>query len=240
MHLGAAFYQLYIKIYYIGLYANILLFIWIGTLSAGDAAQFVTVGWSSDSQYYAFAQFGILDGSGFPYAELFIVDVQRNEFVQEGTFTNVWEDVDDTPANGLDVLIEVLGESDSMRKYLSIRPRMFGNFMNLCRNADNDTVKWKNSNQDTITIVCEQKHVGSKYEYDIKSSFCLKILVNNRFYKYVGNPERMRNGVIRYDIDSVLRSRDGNMFVIVIKKTELGFEGPSIRYMVETFTTNDL
>ena len=45
---------------------------------AGDAAQFNPLGFSEDGRYFAFEEYGIQDGSGFPYANLTILDVARD------------------------------------------------------------------------------------------------------------------------------------------------------------------
>ena len=46
----------------------------IGPVNAGDSAERRAMGFSVDGRYFAFEQFGIQDGSGFPYADIFIVD----------------------------------------------------------------------------------------------------------------------------------------------------------------------
>lgn len=48
---------------------------------AGDFAEFHPIGFSESGQYYAFAQIGISDGAGFPYAKLCVIDVHKNEQV---------------------------------------------------------------------------------------------------------------------------------------------------------------
>lgn len=51
---------------------------------ASDAAESVVTGFSADGRYFAFEQFGTQDGSGFPYSDIFIVDLESNNWV-EGT-----------------------------------------------------------------------------------------------------------------------------------------------------------
>lgn len=53
----------------------------ISLCSAGDFAEFRSIGFSESGQYYAFAQIGISDGAGFPYAELRVIDVLKNQQV---------------------------------------------------------------------------------------------------------------------------------------------------------------
>jgi predicted secreted protein len=48
---------------------------------AGDAATLRVIGFSADGKYLAFEQHGVEDGSGFPYANVFFVDVENNSFI---------------------------------------------------------------------------------------------------------------------------------------------------------------
>jgi len=53
---------------------------------AGDAASFAPVGFSEDGRYFAFEEYGIQDGSGFPYANLTILDVETDKWVGGSPF----------------------------------------------------------------------------------------------------------------------------------------------------------
>ncbi|AEQ53415.1 DUF2259 domain-containing protein [Pelagibacterium halotolerans] len=53
---------------------------------AGDSAQFDAIGYSQDGRYFAFEQFGIQDGSGFAYAEIFLIDLSTDSFVGGAPF----------------------------------------------------------------------------------------------------------------------------------------------------------
>ncbi|KAA0970740.1 DUF2259 domain-containing protein [Aureimonas fodinaquatilis] len=52
-----------------------------GTARAGDFATLETLGFSPEGNVFAFEQHGIQDGSGFPYSEIFFVDLDRDDFV---------------------------------------------------------------------------------------------------------------------------------------------------------------
>ncbi|MGH6875684.1 MAG: DUF2259 domain-containing protein [Aestuariivirgaceae bacterium] len=51
---------------------------------AGDAAERDILGFSPDGRYFAFEQYGIQDGSGFPYSEIFLIDLSSDSWT-EGT-----------------------------------------------------------------------------------------------------------------------------------------------------------
>jgi predicted secreted protein len=52
-----------------------------GPASAGDRALLEVVGYSGDGRYFAFEEYGIQDGSGFPYSNIFVVDLATDSWV---------------------------------------------------------------------------------------------------------------------------------------------------------------
>ncbi|GAB4239134.1 MAG: DUF2259 domain-containing protein [Methyloligellaceae bacterium] len=50
------------------------------TARAGDFAQRHILGFSPDGRYFAFEQFGTQDGSGFPYADIFLIDTEADSW----------------------------------------------------------------------------------------------------------------------------------------------------------------
>lgn len=48
---------------------------------AGDRALIDYLGYSDDGRYFAFEEFGLQDGSGFPFADLYVVDLQTDSWV---------------------------------------------------------------------------------------------------------------------------------------------------------------
>lgn len=49
--------------------------------SAGDFAERRLIGFSADGARFAFEEFGIQDGSGFPYANIFVVDTTKDDWI---------------------------------------------------------------------------------------------------------------------------------------------------------------
>jgi predicted secreted protein len=49
---------------------------------ASDASEFSSLGFSADGSYYAFAQTGVSDGSGFSYAEVAVIEVNANRLLK--------------------------------------------------------------------------------------------------------------------------------------------------------------
>lgn len=50
---------------------------------AGDTAQRNMLGFSSDGSWFAFEEFGVSDGSGAPYANIFILNVDQDKWAKD-------------------------------------------------------------------------------------------------------------------------------------------------------------
>ncbi|HEV2517612.1 MAG TPA: DUF2259 domain-containing protein [Devosia sp.] len=59
---------------------------------AGDAAQFAALGFSDDGRYFAYEEFGVQDGSGFAYSNIFVLDVAEDKWVGGSPFRVRLED----------------------------------------------------------------------------------------------------------------------------------------------------
>jgi predicted secreted protein len=64
--------------------ASLFLCLSAGMSFAADAAERQILGFSPDGRYFAFEQYGVQDGSGFPYSEIFVVDLVNDRWL-EGT-----------------------------------------------------------------------------------------------------------------------------------------------------------
>jgi predicted secreted protein len=53
---------------------------------AGDTAELQLLGFSSNGDFFAFEQYGTEDGSGFPYSEIFVIDVIGDSWVPPSPF----------------------------------------------------------------------------------------------------------------------------------------------------------
>lgn len=47
---------------------------------AGDYATLKVIGFSKDGRYLAFEEYGVLDGSGFPYSNIYFIDTAKNAY----------------------------------------------------------------------------------------------------------------------------------------------------------------
>jgi predicted secreted protein len=53
----------------------------VKAVSAGDFASFQPIGFSADGSVFAFEEYGVQDGSGFPYSSIFFIDTRRDAFL---------------------------------------------------------------------------------------------------------------------------------------------------------------
>ena len=65
---------------------------------AADGAAFNAIGYSPDSRYFAFEQYGVQDGSGFPYWDVFVIDLKANEWVKGSPYRALVESEEAKPA----------------------------------------------------------------------------------------------------------------------------------------------
>jgi predicted secreted protein len=54
-----------------------------GAARAGDRALLDVIGFSPDGRYFAFEEFGVQDGSGFPYSNIYFVDLDRDSWIPD-------------------------------------------------------------------------------------------------------------------------------------------------------------
>ncbi len=70
----------------------------LGTAKAGDIAKRHILGFSPDGTYFAFEEFGVQDGSGFPYSNIFITNTRTNSWVKGSPFRVLLKDETDADA----------------------------------------------------------------------------------------------------------------------------------------------
>ena len=82
---------------------------------AGDAAQLEILGFSKDGGVFAFEEYGVQDGSGFPYANRYYIDTTTDTFVK-GTPVRVRLHPADCAA------IEALGPNSALPERVDLVP----------------------------------------------------------------------------------------------------------------------
>ena len=219
------------------LIAIILLFSYV--LVAGDVATYVNLGFSPNSRYFLFGQYGIDSENTKPYAAIFLVDVFRNTFVPQGVISKNY-DVEVQPGQeGLGALLNTVRENNELLSKYEIDDVKIGRVLYLLVNGDEpkSQLNFRDfNNERTINIQLHQQKLGGGKS--VSSSFYLDLDVTSKDgrrsdYK-VGLPDYKRTGVERYRIKQVCYTPDEKSMVFVIEKEEYQEDGVNIRYMVET------
>lgn len=215
---------------------------------AGDSAVFADIGFSDDGKYYIFGQYGKTDKNYKAWAEIYTVDVKKNDFVRNDVYKLVSKDGDESSGKKL---FENLCEKNEWKlaKYKA-KPASIDSLLFLReseKKSPTDEIVFKDfegssENQSIYFHVKlipsfegSGKTVKSKYYIDVK-----RIDDKNNVLSTwkIGTPDFKRKGITSYQIDKIFTDKSGKNFVFIVQKTLEDDTGTSIRYMVETFSLN--
>ena len=214
------------------------------TLSAGDVATFVDKGFSEDGKYYVFGQYGRTDKKYQGWAEIYQVDIAKNDWVDGGVFK-----INPTAVTADKAGVEVY-EALEGKNYYYLRDLK-------CKVADADRVLYilddvnKTGTDEIVFTDFNNSTVDSPNTFHIqlvptingkgksvKSSFYIwvekKDADGNTISKTkVGSPDVVRSGISNYKIERIMCDPSQTNFIFVIEKIQEDDTGISIRYMVE-------
>ncbi|MFA6507382.1 MAG: DUF2259 domain-containing protein [Treponemataceae bacterium] len=217
--------------------------VWAGSnVWAGDSASFVDLGFSADGKVYMFAQYGVESASLKPWAELFTVDVPRNDFVKNGVKKAVGKAAVDAGQDGAGIFHSLLEENAALTKKYKVDHKRQGSPLYVATEngggKSGQILEFRDFDAESsykAKLVSNVEGKGDK----LHSSFFISVertLKSGKVKKYiVGSPAIKRAGVVSYAVRRVVAApRDGSL-VFVIETVKNGAKGPIIRYMVEVF-----
>ena len=214
-----------------------------GVLFGGDIAAFVNLGFSDNSRYFMFGQYGILESQSKPYAELYMVDVKANSFTPGGIKKETFSNTIQPGQEGLGALLNLLGSSKSLISRYDIDHLNTGRLLYILLNGEEpkSLLNFRDFNTGAhYTVHLIQAEYGSGKE--VSASFHLDVKITtpagNTKHHIVGIPNYRRNGVRNYRIKQITVSPDEKSLVFLIEKEENDTAGVNIRYMVETVKIN--
>ena len=208
-------------------------------LLAGDVPSLVNLGFSPDSAYFLFGQYGIDSGSGVPYAELYLVDAARNDFVPGGVARLSAKTPLEAGQDPVGALFSLFRDRTALVSRYKIDHLAQGRILYLLIDGENpaDPVSFRDfATGDKWTVALKAKVVEKGDEASSSFSIDVKIATPAGVEKTmaVGNPTFVRKGVRGYVIRRILLAPDGKTLVFIVEKKLAAKGGDSIRYMVET------
>jgi predicted secreted protein len=207
-------------------------------LTAGDTASFVDLGFSPDGATYMFAQYGVQSGSLKPWADLFAVDVPRNNFVPGGKISFVHNSPVVPGTDGSGAFYRVIAKNASLAEKYGITFLLPGQplYIALDETGSGESVEFRDFEAGTSFKATINSHVEGSGA-SLKSSFYITLERTTKggakkTYT-VGTPDLKRPLVSSYRLYKVMAAPgDGSLiFVIQMKKRE--GDSIDIRYMVE-------
>ncbi|GHV88194.1 hypothetical protein AGMMS50267_05540 [Spirochaetia bacterium] len=209
------------------------------SLSAGDIATFVDLGFSPDGRTYMFAQYGVQTKTLRPWADLYAVDVSLNDFVDGGRVSYIHGAAVVSGQDGAGALSRVLSRNAALAARYGV------NFLNQGRllyvamdeKIPLDAIEFRDFDRNSSYRASLNSRVDGTGA-NLKSSFHItleQIAPNGSTKNYiVGNPQIKRPLVTDYRISKVLISPDDGSLILVIEERMRSASGFDIRYMVET------
>jgi predicted secreted protein len=209
--------------------------------SAGDIARFVNLGFSPNSHYFMFGQYGIMEKGSTPWAETYIVDIRANTFVSHGVRKVTSSQPADPGTDGIGALFEAVEEACAQVAAFNIHHTATGRMLYILVDGAPapDIVDFRDF------------QTGENYEIAITqsppsgeagASFSISISItgkNGVVHTYrAGDASLRRPGVKAYHVKEIVLAPDNASLVFLIQKEEQDMRGSNIRYMVETAAIN--
>ncbi|MDR2151102.1 MAG: DUF2259 domain-containing protein [Spirochaetaceae bacterium] len=213
-----------------------LLFITL-KVGAGDIATFVDLGFSPDNKVYMFAQYGVQSKLYKAWADIFVIDVVKNNFVPGGKASLVHNEPVIAGQDGAGALYQILASNASLANRYGINYLRQGETLYIApeetTNAPVECRDFKTGIVYKATLVESVEGTGSS----LTSSFYINLEQTSangakKNYK-VGTPQVKRSLITAYHIKRIIISPKSNALIMVItmqKKSDNDFD---IRYMVE-------
>jgi predicted secreted protein len=204
---------------------------------AGDAANLEFIGFSRDGAYLAFEQFGMQDGSGFPYSEVSIVRVSQNRLLEKASQT-----IERDSASVLEAIRAARGKLATAFKRYGIVAGNQGRFLGLSDRLEDRTEGYQGADfvafGRTYTLEVRSQDAGSIPQVCVQMPQLLNLTLSvARQPRALQRDTRLpasRQCAHGYEMRS--GHLLGRSLAVFVSYRTLGFEGPDARWMVVTTT----
>lgn len=215
---------------------------------AGDYASRAPLGFSPDGRHFAFEQYGVQDGSGFPYAEIFIIDSQTDSWVPG---TPVRKRLDDETATVAQAREAAMQEAQPILTQFAIgepgdhlasspRAELSADRQRVVVNAAHRFVP---PSEQPVTFVLEEKPLASaecgNFTDQSVQGFTLTMQRGGEppvtLHDDAALPSS-RGCALGYGIADVFAHEAGGQttYAVLLHVSMLGFEGPDSRFLAVT------
>lgn len=214
---------------------------------AGDFADRALLGFSPDGRYFAFEEYGIQDGSGFPYSNIFLIDTTTDEWVT-GTPIRVLTEGEGPP------LSETRSESADRFRPLLVERQIGAPGSIVAANPLTET----SANPHFVSFTSQRFSSKQDRGYELAlqdyqlaapncpdfgepyKGFQLTMIDPARRQRILARDERIpgsRNCPLAYAISEVVVYKPPGrqpVFAVLISVLSVGFEGPDRRFIAVT------
>jgi predicted secreted protein len=207
--------------------------------AAGDIATFVDLGFSPDSAYFMFGQYGLESATGKPFAELYLVDTKKNDFLPKGTARKTFDARLEPGQDGSGALWALFAENVAGSRSYKIDHLAPGRLVYLLLDGEEApaTLSFRDFKTGSAWEVTMQKSVAPT-KTGVSSSFGIAMTLTPKEGQarklVVGNPGLKRPDVSDYVIRRIIVAPDEKTLVFIIEKRMSAKGDQAIRYMVET------
>jgi predicted secreted protein len=210
------------------------------SLSAGDTASFVDLGFSPDGRYFMFGQYGLETATLRPWAEIRMVDVPANDFTPDGRLSFGSTLPVAAGQDGSGALYRLVADNADLAAGYGIDYCLQAKPLYISLTAkidDPETIEFRDFDAGAFYAATHvQKSEGEGG--DLRSSFSISLERRGQDGTeetfIVGLPDFTRKGVASYRIGRVIAApfEDTLIFVVEMKVANAS-GGYDIRYMIE-------
>ena len=205
---------------------------------AGDTATFVDLGFSPDGNTYIFAQYGVRSTNLRPWADMFIVDVQSNNFVPQGRLNYIHNSAITAGQDGQGALHRLIADNASVIERHNVNFNIQGKplFLALDHGNQADTIDFRDF-ENNITYRAALVYSIQGQGEALRSSFFINLeSIDRNGYRRtytVGTPQLWRPMIESYRIRQVIVNPQNTSMILVIEMRQREGESVNIRFMVE-------
>ncbi len=218
------------------LHCVVLLFFIATALFAVDTALFANLGFSEDGEVFVFAQYGVIQDKLF--ADIFFVDILKNEFLPGATRSAVYSVPLSAGQNGVSGLYTLLLESRDLIHEHEINHLYQGRLIYLAVSLEDNQEEFEFRDFEGEKKYRVQLHQSQQfYGTDVEAEFSITLQVADEQSKQkyiVGRPDYYRSGVSEYTIRQIILSPPETALIFVVDKIYATADAQRVRYMVET------